>query len=43
MTPLRLFLRGIEHALRDLHVFEQQVVLIGMQLLGPGAELLVIG
>lgn len=27
--PLRLFLRGIEHALRDLHVFEWQVVLIG--------------
>ncbi len=26
--PLCLFLRGIEHALRDRHVFERQVVLI---------------
>ena len=40
--PLRLFLRGIEHALRNLHVFERQVVLIGMQLLGLGAELLMV-
>lgn len=40
--PLRLFLRGIEHTLRDRHVFERQVVLIGMQLFGPGAELLVV-
>ena len=41
-NPLGFFLRGIEHALRDLHVFERQVVLIGMQLLGLGAELLAV-
>lgn len=40
--PLCLFLRGIEHALSDRHVFEWQVVLIGMQLLGLGAKLLMV-
>jgi len=40
--PLCLFLRGVEHTLCNRNVFERQVVLIGMQLLGLGAELLVV-
>ena len=39
----RCLLQGsVEYALRNLHVFEWQVVLIGPQLLGFGAELLAV-
>ena len=38
--PLRLLMGGIEHALGDFGVLQRQMILLGGELLRPGAELL---
>jgi hypothetical protein len=40
--PLRLLVGGIEHTLGDFDIVQRQMILLGGELLGPGAELLAL-